>query len=371
LKGDLAEAARFYRRAARAAPEDEEIFAALIDVLRRAGQPDEALRELDHRIATLANSGRALAEKGHLLFGMERFEDAARVLEQALSVTPPEKRFDLQMQLGQSWRRLGQYGKAIDGFAFAARSDNAYSDARAFHASSLIEVADYWQAATVLQAAIDGFSADRTEDRGRRSLGWLWDARGWAIRQTGADMREVTALFRTATEIDPGNSQAKMDLGCALLRDSRTYGEGATTLQALIDAGTAVQGPKQLVGWCYYMLRQYELAEHWLRSLVESNKTDIGMRFDLAVVLLASNAPDAEQEYKSASKMAQQEGRLRQRGLFHVALTDLIDAVDESRIDPSRALQVCQRLWDRLEVAGLRKAELMRLKQAARLQPAD
>jgi hypothetical protein len=113
------------------------------------------------------------------------------------------------------------------------------------------------------------------------------------------------------------------------------------------------------------MLEQYEVAKHWLRSVVNADPTDIATRFELALVLLAMRQDGDAKEYAVASELAREKSAERRRGLFHVALGDLIDAHKEGRVDPAQAKRVWQDLWKDLQAAGLREDELARLRYAA------
>ena len=125
-----------------------------------------------------------------------------------------------------------------------------------------------------------------------------------------------------------------MDLAWILLWRPEERAEGERRLQELIEVGSAPNGPKELVGWCHYLLGQSDMAEHWLRSLVSGAPSDIAIRFDLALVLLAAESSDAERQIRRGVGVhGAQKSRERQRGLLHVALTDLVEAVREERVD--------------------------------------
>jgi tetratricopeptide (TPR) repeat protein len=359
-KGDLAEAVRFYRRASRAARESDDVFDALIDALARAGRSEEALGELEHRLALFPKNGRALAAKGQLLYAAGRVEDAVEALQAAEPLVPDDMRLTVRIQLAQAWRSLDQYDAALQAFERAAQIDNALGDAHALKAVTLVDIGEYEQAAAVLERAIARIPADTSDDGAKRRLGWLWSARGWVLRRAGrAAVDQLKPMFERAIALAPDDPYAKKNLGWALLQKPATKEQGERLIRELIDERADI--PKELVGECHFMLEKYEVAEHWLRSVVNADPTDIATRFDLALVRLAMRRDDDAKEYAAASKLAREKSAERRRGLFHVALGDLIDAHKEGRVDPAQA----KRVWKDLQAAGERDDELDRLQYRA------
>ena len=364
LKGDLAEAVRFYRRVSRAARGSDDAFDTLIDALTRAGRSEEALGELEHRLALFPKNGRALAAKGQLLYAAGRVEDAAAALQAAEPLVPDDMRLTVRIHLAQAWRSLDQYGEALQAFERAAQVDNALGDAHALKAVTLVDIAEYEQAAAVLERAIDTIGDHTSDDEAKRRLGWLWSARGWVLRRAGrAAVDQLKPMFERATALAPDDPYAKKNLGWALLQQPASEKEGERLIRELIDERADI--PKELVGECQFMLEKYEAAEHWVRSVVNADPTDIATQFDLALVLLAMRRNDDAKEYAAASKLAREKSAERRRGLFHVALGDLIDAHKEGRVDPAQAKRVWQGLWKDLQAAGLREEELARLQYPA------
>ena len=374
LKGDLVEAVRFYRRAYRAARadsrslraprEEDDIFEGLIDALTRASRVDEALSEVEQRLALFPNNGRVLATKGRVLYAAGQFEEAAHALQAAEPFVPDNARLSVRIQLAHAWRSLDRYSEALQAFELAVSADNALGDAHALKAAMLIEIAEYEQAAAVLERAIDKIPGETSDEGAKRRLGWLWSARGWALRRAGGTpVDQLKLMFEKATTLAPDDPYAKKNLGWALLQRPDSRKEGERLIRELIDQRADI--PKELVGWCHFLLEQYEVAKHWLSSIVSADPTDIATRFDLALVLLAMGQDRDAKEYATASKLAREKSAERRRGLFHVALGDLIDAQKEGRVAPAQAKRVWQDLWRDLQSAGLRRDELDRLQYPA------
>jgi tetratricopeptide (TPR) repeat protein len=363
LNGEISEAVRFYRRASRVTPEGDEAFGALLDALTRANRSEEALNEVEHRLALFPSKGPALAHKGHLLYAAGRFNEAAEALKDAEPLVRGDARFNACLQLAQALWNIDRFSEALEAFERAAKNDNVLGDAHAHMAVMLIEVADYSQAAAVLERAIARISADIGDQSAKTRLAWLWSTRGFALRSGGlVQADQLKPIFETATMLDPDNAYAKMRLGWTLLQEPDGQAKGDQLIRKLIEDRARIDVPAELMGWCHYTLKQYEEAEYWLRDIVLRDPSDLTTRFDLALVLLAMNSGDAEKEYADTSSHARKKAPERRRGLFHIAIVDLIGAAKAGRLnEPTRARSIWQGLWNDLKKAGVRDVELARL----------
>lgn len=348
--GDVATAVRFYRRASRADRADDGKFDALIDALVRADRRDEALKEVERRLALYKDNGRALATKGDLLFNAGgRVEEAAAALQAAEPHVPDDLLFKVRLRLALSLRELDRYGEALRAVDRAAEVDNALGDARAYKVTFLVEIAEYEQAVVLLQQEIDRLSTAANDDETTRRLGALWLCLGVVQRfidTTPSD--QLTASSEKAFALDPDHPYAKFLLGWVLMRhsDSKKKEEGERLVGELINQHADI--PKELLAWCHFLLKQYDVAEHWFRSVVTANPTNIGTHFDLALTLLAMRQDSAATEYARASKLARKKSKERRRGLFDVALSDLIHASKEERVDSMQANRIARFLSRRL-----------------------
>lgn len=361
-KDDLTEAVRFYRRASRAAPNDDDVFADLVDVLIESGRLEEGLKEVQHRLSQSPGNGRAIAEKGRLLFAAGRLDEAAAALAAAEPLVPASARFLVRMQLGQTCRNMDRYDEALQAFRRAADEDNETSDAHAYAAAALMEIAEYNEAAKVLEQAIARIPADPADAQQKASLSWLWMMRGWALSQTGNAPVELRQMFQTATALDPASPHARMIFAATLLHEPDGRAEGERLMRELIAQADTAGIPKDVVGWCYYLLKQEDLAEHWLRGAIDLAPAELSTRFDLALVLLVLESGDAVKAYERATQLALERSAPRQRGLFHGALFDLNEAVQDERVNAERSQPIRWSLWEALKAAGLRAEELNRLK---------
>jgi tetratricopeptide (TPR) repeat protein len=374
-QGDLSEAIRFYRRAVRAAPDDDELLKRLTDALHRAGRTEAALDELDRKLSGSGFHGVALATKGRLLLAVEQLREAEPVLrdaEAALANVDPRLLCEVRVNLGEVLRRLDRYQEARDVFERAIAIDNTPSDARAYQSALLIEIAEYDSAIKLLAEEIERLVPHQDDAAIRQRLGWLWSAKGWCMLCTGSrrsdELKEVEDTVRAALRLTPNDPQAQKNLGWLLLRDSdpERREEGRRLVTQLIESGPARSLPVAMVGWGHYLVCQYELAEYWLRYAIGAQPAEINPQFDLGLVLLAAGRNDeAKTAYNDAAKHARDRSLERQRGLFHVALIDVISAAEEWRFDGGLGRAIAEELRNGLREAGFSQEKLAHLRYPA------
>jgi predicted Zn-dependent protease len=72
------------------APKDREIADALVDVYEKSDQPEKAILELQTLVKIFPTEGGLRYHQAHLLINLQKFEDAASVLEEAARVLPED-----------------------------------------------------------------------------------------------------------------------------------------------------------------------------------------------------------------------------------------------------------------------------------------
>ena len=380
--GNLEEAVRFYRRASRATPDDRNAFDALLRALIRADQVEEVLGELDRKIKTSEEDGDLLAKKGEVLFNAGRIIEAQEPLQRAEQILEAHressKLLSVRICLGEVLRKLDRYEDARNALTRAIMSDNWRCDARGYTSLLLIDVAEYAKAAQLSEEAIGlllpqavgihefnpqrleilldattELSADERNERTTR-LGWFYNTLGWAL-QCGQDTPTSTLqnIFRTAFVLTPKDPYIQQNLGSLLLRAESSRKEGEEMLSKLVsDRSSNIIAPN-VTGWCCFLLGEYDAAEYWLRSAVDSDAEDGTYKFDLALTILAAKrVADASIGYANAIDCARTKHLLRQRSLFHVALLALAQALREKRVCIEDAAETWVMLWDYLKASG-------------------
>jgi tetratricopeptide (TPR) repeat protein len=385
-QGKKGEAIDYYRLAARRAPDDETVFVAMVDALKRAGQTDEALRAVERALARDQRNVVALIAKGNLLVENGKLPDKAAESEAAAEslrraetlLGPTDKRLlGVRVWLSAALRQLDRYDEAREVLEQAAKADNETNDVRAHLVTLLIEIAEYEAAGKLAQEAIDRLEAAgraapspgtadaaTAKDDVEQRLSWLYYARGWALYcACNAPASETEAAYKRAVQLAPTDPWAKKNLGGVLLRSEAGKEQGRKLILELVSAATQNELPVSLVGWCHFLLGNYAAAEHWIRGALASNPNDIGLQFDLGLVLVAAGQEGgAVAQYKAALEAALRRKKPRRRGLLHVALLDVIVCTKEGRIPAPSGQSVFDELHHALEKAGSPSEMLERLR---------
>jgi Flp pilus assembly protein TadD len=95
-----------------------------VDCLRSTGRTSEALAQVDRFLARRPSDPELLAEKGLALLDSRRPSEAVRVLENALLLTPHDRR--AREGLGRAYQALGQSAEAVEQQRKLAESDALY-----------------------------------------------------------------------------------------------------------------------------------------------------------------------------------------------------------------------------------------------------
>ena len=117
-------------------------------------------------------------------------------------------------------------------------------------------------------------------------------------------------------------------------------------------AYTQDPGVTALLGWCHYRLRHYDEAIRLLQFSI-GGEDAVTIQFDIALAILAGSGIDT---YPRAIEVAEGKPKLQQRGLFYIALFDLLEAIRGGHISASH-LPVANRLWSKLKESGLSPSE--------------
>src|SRR5262249_35604310 len=126
-----------------------------------------------------------------------------------------------RINLGQALRQLDRYDEALDVFGRGVGIDNAKCDGRAYKSTLLMDIAEYEVAEKLLSEAIERVLPCAAGDAAMADrLGWLYSARGWALRCAGKSSPKVLVdAFREALKFAPHDQYAQKNLAHALLRN--------------------------------------------------------------------------------------------------------------------------------------------------------
>ena len=171
-RGHIHGAIECHRQCLALDPDDLDVRCNLANTLAEAGRGDEALAECDVALAAAPGRPELLATRGAVLCALERYADAAPVLEAALATGPDDMALS---NLGMARQQLGQHAAAIAALDTAVRvnRDNARATA---DLTTLLSEAGRSDAALELSA---GFLARHPAE------GLVLAARGAALRDAG------------------------------------------------------------------------------------------------------------------------------------------------------------------------------------------
>lgn len=326
--GKTVDALSFYLRAA---PADDAAFEALIQGLVEAGREDEALLEVERKLKATPGHGRALMYQAELLQRLGRAKDSLAPLEKAeQALKDPAELLEARIALGNALILCKDYAAAARALDRAITVDNDIGDARAQKALILLDTAEYKSAADLLQEAIKRLPKRNKEHEER--FAWLLNAQGWALYCDGrTDMAKLAAIFEQSDTLMPNAPYTRKNLAQVLLRLEGRREVGRKIMAELTELGSN-EVPPHFTGWCHFRLGRFEAAEHWLEAALKAEPSNAMIAFDLSLALLAQRK-QAEDTYLKAKEWARQHDLPRQRGLFHMALMDVTEAVRE-RIMP-------------------------------------
>jgi protein O-GlcNAc transferase len=141
------------RRVADLVPSDAPIWQRMGGLLLSLSRPDEALAAFDHAISRLPSFARAHAGRGMALIGFGRDAEAVEALARAVQIDP-RGAAPVLLQAGYHLLQLGRPDAALATFARLAELQPDSLAARQGHASALVTMRRYAQAAPELAALL-------------------------------------------------------------------------------------------------------------------------------------------------------------------------------------------------------------------------
>src|SRR5206468_3860483 len=179
--------------------------------------------------------------------------------------------------------------------------------------------------------------------------GWFWNHRGWCLQHLGRpstdqarEAYEKAISLKKENEDDlwerKGLANTLCQLGHEHEADARKHyeAEAQKHFERIIEERKSKAGNDALIlaalGWCHYRLRRYDEAVRLLRASLSVDE-DPAAQFDLGLVLLASSrSSPALSEYERAVELASKKHVLRRRGLYYIALFDLVEAAKKQSL---------------------------------------
>jgi tetratricopeptide (TPR) repeat protein len=356
--GDPERALAYYKRAAHLDPKDPNIFLAIMDLLMRQDRQQEALDQIDDQLSGPLRF-LALWYKGRLLASQNDWKAALETLEAAVKAAG-EARVEsawpgIFVDFGDALRQDGQYDNAHKAYSRALQIDPNRVDAIAATARYHCDVAEFAEAQKCLTRAL--LSAPEEPS--------LWDLQGWCRQHLGNfpgalesyqrawDLSKQTSpwyrkgLANVLLNMDPQKAREHF----AAILEEQKYQPNPPASASERPSGNA--GTLSLLGWCNYRLQRYDEAIRLFTTSLSGSSQLVPLWFDLGLVYLVSGRPGlAASAYESGNKGAANAEPPRRRGLYYIALFDLVDAARQTPLGPGGD-DIFASLKARLESSGV------------------
>jgi len=323
-----------YRRASRLAPEEPDIFVNLMDLLNKEDLRPQAMDEIEGRLngplRYLALWYRAKFESAD-----NDWQSARQTYQEALQAAKEQHAEEdipgILVDYGDVLREEDDYENAREVYFRAYEIDSSRHDVLFGKALYHCDVAEFEEGRACLEVALDAGTNTQSQAP-------LWDLMGWCLQHLGnADdaVKAYQKAFELSDQKDPwfhkGLANALMNFDQAKAKE---HFESILKEQKYqVDLEPAAERPSGnesnvgLLGWCNYRLGRYDEAIRLFEATLDRPSENPSLQFDLALVFLASGRVRlASDAYELGHKMTARCAKLRQRGLYYIALFDLADA---------------------------------------------
>jgi tetratricopeptide (TPR) repeat protein len=348
---DFAQALDLYRRVLRREPDNEGVFRAMVDVQVAQDRIDEALEDLDEEIERRPKAAWPQWYKGRVLRYRKDLNGAALAFGRAFELLPDNP--TVVGDLADTLRRMDDvalYEKAGEVYDHLLQLLPESPYALAGKALYLSDIASFQEASDLVDRAIKITPEEA----------WFWSHRGWCLENLGptfmAQAREAyerALSMKKEGEDDLWERKGLANTLCQLGHED----EARTHFEEITDQQKYKTGNDALIlaalGWCHYRLGRYDEAVRLLRASLSVDE-DPAAQFDLGLVLLASSRSSlALSEYQRAADLAKRKHVLRQRGLYYVALFDLVEAAKNQSFEGDEADNIFKLLRSHLHNSGV------------------
>lgn len=325
------------------------------ELLRLLNRSHDAVQAYDKALEQEPQDIDSLRGKGYALLALFRNQDALDLFRQALALQPRDP--VLITDLALAYKYLGDYVEAIALLEKALAIDSQDHWVLSTKGDVLCEIGDYQAAVKVLDQAIELVPDDS----------YTFTTKGWALENLGPDRAaEAVQAYQSALALDlpfPSDLWARKGLANAMrLQGDR---QGAVAEYKSVIAEVEKQDVEidvnllPLVGWCHFQLALYDdPADHldeaidYFMETIALNSEMVSTQFDLALTLMCTRRRQrALREYVSSIERARQKQVLRRRGLLHVAIDDLEEAIAavpamKQAPEPRQALRLLKEAYE-------------------------
>jgi tetratricopeptide (TPR) repeat protein len=354
VEGKIDDALLMIRRARQFEPDNSDLVLFLAEILCKQNRPEGALAEVESQLQRRPEDVPLLTEKGNLLVELKRYGDAQKAFDAAAALDAGNA--EVQSKLAETARLANDYEKAGEAYVRVIELQPESASAMARYASYLSDIAAFEEAVRLSRAALQ-----KEENRY-----WIWTIHGWNLQHLDRQyLEEAKEAYERALALDaPEITKLWVRKHLANTLCGLGYRKRAEELfEGIVEAKPHAQDPDvtALLGWCQFRLRRYDEALRLLQfSLLRKDPTPV--QFDLALTLLAAGGSD--EGYSAAIESAEHIPILRQRGLFYIALFDLVEAIREEQVS-STHLGITKKLSEKLAESGVDVSKLRWLPEEA------
>ena len=286
--------------------------AATPEELLSAGRADEAIAQLNARIAAAPNDAASYNLLARAYFYLERWDDAARACERSVQLAPGNS--DYHMWLGRIYGEKADHSNFLAAASLAGKVREQFEKAVALDAANEKARADlaefYMEAPGVVGGGKDKALAQARALQPQNAAAALWiEAR---IAEKDHRTAEAERLFRQAVEVTHGRNEQWLNLASFYLRqnqrdkmeDAINHAVAATArssqTEVLVDAA----------GLLFRAGRNFDGAVQYLREYLQSDRKVEAAPAYRAHVLLGNilarqgNRAAAATEYRAALALA-------------------------------------------------------------------
>ena len=201
---DLSRAMEQFREEEKVSPKDPRAYQVIATYAMQTGKTEEAIQECRKLVKVDPQNRTAASTLAGLLYGAEKYQDAADVLEAAVKTAPDSA--GLLLQLGDAYVKIGQGDKAVASYrqAIEQKNDDPMSLNNAAYALAdnrlNLDMARQYgeKALQILEEQAQGSeSSDTVGLRTTFYLSMLWDTLGWVYFQQG-DVKRAEPFVNAA-----------------------------------------------------------------------------------------------------------------------------------------------------------------------------
>lgn len=233
------------------APEPaRQAYAAAMRLIK-AGEGDEAIRELEHALEIYPNYFRALNDLGVLYMKFEKMNMAAQMFERAIKIAPHV--YYPRLNLAIINTRRARYQEAVTQLENLYKEYPAIAEVRVALGDALMAINRLDEAEVHLRAALAAAKLDRAATGDAHyKLGMLLNRK----QRYEEAIKELTQ----AEEAIPNACRIHLQLGGALLQVRRLDEAERELLSAYRIGGKQMGGAQLMLGQIYFMGKKYEAA---------------------------------------------------------------------------------------------------------------